>query len=268
MNFNKTSGIYIIFNNLNGKLYIGSAINLDKRIKQHIKELNNNHHDNDHLQKAWNLYQSNNFIFGILSFCPKDKLIEKEQWFIDFFGMENLYNIAPIAGSTLGIKLIFSDEHKQKISLALKNKPKSKDAKIAMSIAASKRIRSPHKLETKKKISEAHRGKIHGPMSNEHKLKISLANSGKSLSDNHKKKIGAASKNRKHDNDIKDKMSVNRSKNIYSFLYKEDGTQEQISQIKYFVEKYGLNRSSVNALIGGRLKSYKGWILIDRQTKI
>jgi hypothetical protein len=67
------SGIYIIKNIINSKLYIGSTCNFKTRFKYHLKKLRNNNHDNQKLQKAWNKYGEDNFIFEILKNIPYDK---------------------------------------------------------------------------------------------------------------------------------------------------------------------------------------------------
>ena len=44
-------GIYKIENKVNGKVYIGQSIDIEKRWKEHISCLNNRTHHNDYLQK-------------------------------------------------------------------------------------------------------------------------------------------------------------------------------------------------------------------------
>lgn len=48
----KISGIYVIRNLINNKIYIGSAINLNNRWFSHRNKLNNNNHVNRHLQSS------------------------------------------------------------------------------------------------------------------------------------------------------------------------------------------------------------------------
>ena len=43
------SGIYIIRNTVNGKIYIGSAVNLEKRLYEHFWALRKNKHINKYL---------------------------------------------------------------------------------------------------------------------------------------------------------------------------------------------------------------------------
>lgn len=83
--------VYKILNKVNGKFYIGSSINLGKRWKAHIDELNRNVHDNTYLQNSWNKYHKDNFEFYILEIRYqgdnykkyKDIIKQREQYYID-----------------------------------------------------------------------------------------------------------------------------------------------------------------------------------------
>ena len=59
-------GIYCIINTANNKRYIGSAVNLQERIKQHYTELSKGVHFNDHLQRSWEKYGEESFELEIL----------------------------------------------------------------------------------------------------------------------------------------------------------------------------------------------------------
>ena len=48
------SGIYLISNSKNGKVYVGSSKNIEKRKKQHFKDLENNTHHSVKLQRSYN----------------------------------------------------------------------------------------------------------------------------------------------------------------------------------------------------------------------
>lgn len=82
-------GIYKIENKASGKLYIGQSIDIESRWYSHIHDLDSNCHSNRHLQNAWNKYGSNNFQFTVIEKCSEDKLTEREQYWIDFYGGVN-----------------------------------------------------------------------------------------------------------------------------------------------------------------------------------
>lgn len=89
----KICGIYKIENTINKKAYIGQSKNIPLRFSNHKYELNKNIHPNHHLQRAWNKYGKENFIFEILCECSIEKLNEKEIYFIGLYSsFEHGYN--------------------------------------------------------------------------------------------------------------------------------------------------------------------------------
>ena len=112
------TGIYKITNLVNSKFYIGSAVNIISRWSKHKSKLNLNKHHSPKLQNSWNKYGVDNFKFEIIEECDKEKLIEREQYYIDLYVSFNVgYNCTPKAGNTLG--KICSVETRNKIRKAL-----------------------------------------------------------------------------------------------------------------------------------------------------
>lgn len=115
------TGVYAIRNKVNGKVYIGSAASgFSNRWRGHRSDLKLGKHHSILLQRAWAKYGADCFEFIVLTRCPADSCIEQEQQFIDFYhsaNPENGYNIAPTAGSSLGVKL--SEETRNRISAAV-----------------------------------------------------------------------------------------------------------------------------------------------------
>lgn len=110
------SGIYIILNTVNSKFYVGSAVNLRYRATKHKNELLNGVHCNSKLQRFVNKYGIEVLHFNLLELCAREKLIEREQFYLDFLGaVENGFNFCPTAESVLGRK--HGLETKRKMSL-------------------------------------------------------------------------------------------------------------------------------------------------------
>lgn len=84
-----TCGIYEIINIKNGKKYIGQSINIEDRWQKHQQTLKTQKHSNDYLQKAWNKYGKDSFIFKIIEKCSREELNEKELFWIK---EEDTYN--------------------------------------------------------------------------------------------------------------------------------------------------------------------------------
>src|SRR5438874_2219078 len=68
------SGIYMIRCLANGKVYIGSAVDLANRERAHRSDLNGGKHHCGHLQNAWNKYRAEAFEWSIVEYIPIDGL--------------------------------------------------------------------------------------------------------------------------------------------------------------------------------------------------
>lgn len=92
----KTAGVYSILNVLNGKRYIGSSINIHKRLANHRSKLRTGKHYNQILLRAYNKYGEDKFVVEILEQCEpiKDTLFFLEQKYLD---LNPEYNIAKLA---------------------------------------------------------------------------------------------------------------------------------------------------------------------------
>ena len=78
-------GIYMIQCKLNNKIYIGSSKDVLNRLKCHKYSLNNYKHNNKYLQNDWNKYKEENFIFKLIEKCNVYNLLEREQYYIEFY---------------------------------------------------------------------------------------------------------------------------------------------------------------------------------------
>lgn len=166
----RKSGIYKITNMINNKIYIGSAVDFYDRFSHHRKRLRGGYHSNTHLQRSFDKYGENNFIFEIIEIVEdKSMLLDREQYWLDYtkcYDRNIGYNIAKNARSPmLGVKL--SDEQK-------------------------------------KRISEIHKGKS---LSDEHKKKMSESQKGIKKSDRQREIMHQASKNYWSNDENKEKQS-------------------------------------------------------------
>ena len=84
--------IYSIINNKTKERYVGQTIDLERRKKEHFKDLENNKHLNKKLQSAWNKYGKNNFSFEYQKYdlANKDELNILEKAFIQQY--DSYYN--------------------------------------------------------------------------------------------------------------------------------------------------------------------------------
>ena len=103
----KFSGVYKITNIANGKVYIGSSLHIRSRWKEHFNKLCLGKHHSSHLQRAWDLYGAENFIFEILEYVePNKSLLKKheQEWMnkLQSYNKEFGYNIRKKAASPAG----------------------------------------------------------------------------------------------------------------------------------------------------------------------
>lgn len=216
----RQSGIYKIQSKIKPeRIYIGSAVCIANRWKQHLNRLKAKTHDNPKLQCHYNKYGEVDFSFSILLGCDKEYLIANEQFFIDSY--KPWFNICiKVVNSRLGV--ITSDESKQKQRIAKLGTKQSKETiekrKISIGIPwnkgkkatpaarlnqseahlgqkawnkGKKGFMAGRKLseEAKKRIGDANRGRKLPPISEETRHKISKASKGRKLSEETKEKL-------------------------------------------------------------------------------
>lgn len=182
---NGKSGVYRWINNINGKTYVGSSINLSHRFYQYyslrIMEYTLQK-SQSHIFKALIKYGYSSFSLEILEYCEPSKVIEREQFYLDL--LSPIYNILKIAGSRLGY--ITSDKTKELLRLAnlgenhpLYGKTHSEDTKALMRLAHLAENNSmygkKHSEETKALMSAAQklRDKSGFEKTAEHRSKLS-----------------------------------------------------------------------------------------------
>lgn len=157
------SGIYLIINTENGKIYIGSAADIIKRWDWHTRALSKGSHHNILLQRAYDKY-GDVFHFCIVEQCSVDNLYKIEQIWIDNCSPD--YNIYKIAGSPRGRS--HTEETKRKIGDWGRGRPLSEETKKKMSESQSNRSWSHH-------LNQAAAMKKRG-ITPEHKQKLKEAN--------------------------------------------------------------------------------------------
>lgn len=195
--------IYAIRNIANGKLYIGSTIQVpDERFLKHRSDLRHRRHSNEYLQRAWDKYGADSFQLEVvaegLSIKDRDAIeasyIEQFQSYAD----ESGYNLMRPIGSHLGhspetrAKMSaskkgrkvpgkrFSPEGRAALSAARLGRPgpnmgRKFSAEVRAKMAEGQRRRAPDGPETRRKKSLAKTGVV---ASAETRAKISASKRG------------------------------------------------------------------------------------------
>ena len=146
------SAIYAIVNNVTRDMYVGSAVAVNRRWSAHRCNLRKGTHHCTHLQNSYRKHGPDAFDWEIVQFVEdKEKLIEREQFWIDFF--QPAYNKRKIASSCLGVKRSQQARNNMRnAQLGKKQSPKT----IAKRSAALKG--RPRPAEVRAKISASHTG--------------------------------------------------------------------------------------------------------------
>ncbi len=261
------SGIYAIFNLVNGKVYIGQSGNLAQRYKEHWSNKGVNGKHNRDISDDFELYTVTNFLFIILEFvllpfgvindidnCRAYLKPYEDKW-IDYYECLNpLYGYNKIYGgvTTLGASFYQEQEFKDKISKSLKEYYKN----------------NPVTEETKQRISDnlpdnsgvnnpmyGRRGELH-PNYGKHPLE-------ESIEKNRQSNLGiqAGSKNPMygkrgklspiygHDGTIPGKEA---------YLHFPNGKHYLEINTARFCNDFGYDPGNMNNVILGKIKSCKG----------
>lgn len=138
-NFKNKTAVYQLVNLINEKSYVGSTVNLERRISEYLNPLYINRNlkkGNSKIMNALLKYGYINFGLKILESIEfesnqskserKNIILAKEQHFLDLLKPE--YNINKFAGSNLG--RTYSEEVRKKMSIAKLGKPGNKKGSI------------------------------------------------------------------------------------------------------------------------------------------
>ncbi len=150
----KICGIYMILNEVTWKVYIGSSRQINKRFKQHKRNLRGNTHHSPKLQNSWNKYGENTFIFDILEECSPDDLVKSEQSHIDIFTSYDNdfgFNIQRVAYKHYDNLLLDPIEYSARRSAQVKKRYESEEERRKTGEATRLGQSDP---EVKKKLSE------------------------------------------------------------------------------------------------------------------
>lgn len=259
------SGIYM-WTSPSGKSYIGQSIDLTKRKNRFI----NNQYDKSQkkLKYALNKYNISTWKYQVLEYCEIDRLDEREIYYIKLYDtFIHGYNMTKGGMGTLGHKMTEEGKEKnrqvqkERIHTELERQKKSESLKRAYKDGRKKANPDTSHLhtdeirdkraksligrilseETKKKISDAHKGKIPWnksiPMSEEQREKLKqvdrTAISG--VNNYHAKKVIQLDMN---GNFIKEWGCIMDAKREYGSIHIEDVCQGKRKTAGGFIWEY------------------------------
>lgn len=240
----RTSGIYMIKNTDTGKVYIGSAVDIQARWREHRWQLKHGFHHSIYLQRANDKYGESSFEFSIIEEVPNESLLIREQHWLDHFQSYKYifgYNICRMARNSSGYR--HTDESIRKMRETRRKYVGENHPMYGRR----------HTEETKCLISANRKGKCVGELhhqygkirSQEWCRKISESNRGKVIMEDQRRKMSAAHKG-KHvgDNNNNAVLNVEMVRAIKMEL--RDGVS-----CKELSSRYGVTVSNIYAIKNG-----------------
>jgi len=242
----KISGIYVWFNEIDEKMYVGRAVNLYKRVYDEMNGFQNNKHQNMFkLFNAVKKYGIENFRVLKLEECAKENLNDLEKYYIKYYDTKyNGYNITFGGDGTHGH--VVSEEQIKKQREALRKyytDDKKHEQSEKMKVWFNAR---PKEEQDKMKTGNG------WWLDDEYKRKH-LENTRKSLTPDRIERQRKSLIKYYEEHDSK-KMIVIEIMSPGNELVKIEG-------LKRFCNKYHVGFDKISAVINGKVNYFKGWHL-------
>lgn len=117
------SGIYVIKNEINDKVYVGKSVNIYRRIKAHVTALNTkDKNENPYLINSWHKYGRDKFTYYVIEYIDKDtrEELDEELKNRELHWIINLNSLDKDSGYNLRLDsesgMITSEETRKKMS--------------------------------------------------------------------------------------------------------------------------------------------------------
>jgi group I intron endonuclease len=209
-------------------------------------------HHNQYLQHSWNKYGEGQFQFEVLEQCACDKLLDREQFWLDCLQPydERGFNIARNAKAPqLGRPI--SSEHRSKIGAANRGRVPSSETRTKLSLAGKGRKHTPEELI---KMSASQKGRV---ISLEARQKISAANKGKKRSEAARIKNSTMRKGKRPPHHVL--AASNAACEKMWVLTSPDGQEISVQNLNRFCKGHGLDQGHMSRVAQGKLHHHKGW---------
>ena len=182
-----SSAVYQIFNSLTMKSYVGSSVNVERRWREHKRDLRRKKHSSIKFQNSWNFHGPDVWIWKILQNGKKDQLPWLEAlWMAKLDSVDNGYNVTKITIEGNRVIRTFSEITREKLKIAGSKQVVTEETRKKMSESGKLRVASE---ETRRKMSESKRN-----ISEETRRKMSTSSKGRRHSTESRKKISDSRK--------------------------------------------------------------------------
>lgn len=245
-----TCGIYSIKNNISGKEYVGSSINVERRMKQHLYRLNKNIHENVILQRSYNKHGKDAFIFTLLEETTRKDKISRERYWVSQLKPEfNIIKSIP----DMPVGFYVSEETKRKIGNSNRKYWTDEKRKAFSDSQRGNTYNKGKKLseETKKKIGEKNSVSLKG----KHWSETKRQQMEKFYAENGWKCGYPKSK------ETRDKIALIQRGYTLNLVSPENIIYRGICNLFGFCTEHNLNYNGIRRLVKGKCKKghHKGW---------
>lgn len=226
------TGIYLITHRASGKRYVGKSINIPRRWSEHRKGLSHC----PVLEAALKKYGADAFDWEILQTCSESELNDLECWYIQAFG-----SVSP-GGYNIGYGgegVTFTEEVRAKLSEATRKRLLSAESRAAIGEASRKRYEDPRERERHSDI-----------LRRSPALKKAL------------ERIHNDPSWRKAVTESVRRVCADPRRYVLENVI--TGEREEGQRVQ-FKDRFGISASMFSDLLKGRLKTAKGWKLVNNE---
>ncbi len=156
---NADCGIYQVRRVETDQRYIGSSIHMRLRMTQHRGCLRRGSHDSPRLQNSWNKHGEGAFVFEVVEYCQSERLIEREQHYIDT--LHPVFNSGCAAAGMRGRKHTDDTRLKMRIASAMRWTPAARSEAALKSTGNTNARGCKRSAEYIERMAARSRGKTH-----------------------------------------------------------------------------------------------------------
>lgn len=244
----RISGVYLIKNKANGKVYVGSSHNVWRRILQHKTMLRKQAHHSLHLQRAWDMYGQEGFSFEIIEEVEVGHLMNREQYWIDYYkAWDGRYGYNVALSTTAPM---FGRKHSPETIRKFTNRKGKDNSNYKDGLNGAKSaICSGCGIEFVGFLSGGQERRY---------CTQECYHKNKTIAPETRFKYGTAMRGKKRTAESLAKFFAKRAK--FFIITDPDGTEYFIQGLAAFCRANGLDQGSMSAVINGRQSAHKGWV--------
>ena len=201
-------GVYRITCLPTGRVYVGSSINIDRRLRGHWSLLDKGKHSNPRLQRAWIRYGASAFAAEVLVNCMPAAALELEQLLLDeHLSQGSCFNIALETRAPMAGRKHSADAHRR-MSEAQKGRVVSAAVREHMRALTIGRPWSPTMREGQMKVRAQRSEATAAKVAAEKAVKAAAPKSKRVLSEEHRKALSEKLTGLKRSEQTREKMRI------------------------------------------------------------